>query len=157
MSLIVVLAIVGFLVLFVPRPNTDAVRLVDYRTELARARADAPFAVAAPVGLSDRWRPTSVRYDSDDLSPAWHLGFVTPQDAYAAIEQSSGGNRTFVQKMTGNGSLEGTIEIDGLSWERRLRNSRLQRSLVLTRGDATTIVTGTASWHELRELATALR
>ena len=39
-SLGVVLAIVGFVVLFIPRPNTDAVRVVDYATVLGQARSD---------------------------------------------------------------------------------------------------------------------
>jgi Protein of unknown function (DUF4245) len=156
-SLGVVLLIVGFLVLFVPRPNTDAVRVIDYSSQLTQARSDAPYPVLAPVGLSVGWRATSVRYEPEETSATWHLGFVTPQDAYAGVEQSNGPRRQFVQEMTNDGKLEGTTEIDGVIWERRLRESKLQRSLVLADGDVTTIVTGTANWAELRDLAAALR
>jgi Protein of unknown function (DUF4245) len=157
LSLAILLGIVGFVVLFVPRPNTDAVRVVDYTTLLTEARSDAPYPILAPVGLSDRWRATSARYEPDETVTTWHLGFVTPQDAYAGVEQSNGQRREFVQEMTNDGGFDGTTEIDGVIWERRLRESKAQRSLVLTQDNVTTIVTGTASWDELRELAAALR
>ena len=156
-SLGIVLAIVGFLVLFVPRPNTDAVRVVDYTPLLTQARSDAPYPIVAPVGLSERWRTTSVRYEPDETATTWHLGFVTPHDAYAGVEQSNGPPRAFVQEMTNYGAAEGTTEINGLTWERRLRESKAQRSLVLAQDNVTTIVTGTAGWDELQELAAALR
>ena len=155
-SLSVVLAIVGFVVLFIPRPNTDAVRVVDYSTVLGQARSDAPYQILAPEGLSERWRATSARYEPDPGGTTWHLGFVTPQDAYAGLEQSDGRRTAFVDEMTNQGAPEGTTQIDGVTWERRLRPSRLQRSLVLVQDDVTTIVTGTASWDELQELASSL-
>jgi hypothetical protein len=155
-SLSVVLAIVGFVVLFIPRPNTDAVRVVDYSTVLGQARSDAPYEILAPEGLSERWRATSARYEQDPGGSTWHLGFVTPQDAYAGLEQSDGRRTAFVEEMTNQGAPEGTTQIDGATWERRLRQSRLQRSLVLEQGDVTTIVTGNASWDELQELASSL-
>ncbi len=159
MSMAVVLLIVGFVVLFIPRPHTDAVRVVDYTSVLGLARSDAPYPILAPVGLSDRWRATSVRYsgESPDSDRTWHLGFVTPDDAYAGVEQSNGDRDTFVEEVTNSGDPEGTTEIDGRTWERRQRQSKLQRSLVLVEPGMTTVVTGTASWSELRELAAALR
>lgn len=156
-SLAILLAIVGFVVLFVPRPNTDAVKVVDYTTLLTQARSDAPYPILAPVGLSDRWRATSARYEPDETATTWHLGFVTPRDAYAGVEQSNGLPRAFVQEMTNDGAPDGTTEIFGLTWERRLQESKAQRSLVLTQDNITTVVTGTASWDELQELASALR
>jgi Protein of unknown function (DUF4245) len=72
------------------------------------------------------------------------------------VEQSNGQPAAFVEEMTNDGGPEGTTEIDGLTWERRLQESRLQRSLVLEQADVTTIVTGTATWAELQELAAAL-
>jgi hypothetical protein len=157
MSLGVVLLVVGFVVLFVPRPNTDAVRVVDYTAQLTQARSNSPYPILAPVGLSNRWRATSVRYEPGQSATTWHLGFVTPQDAYAGVEQSNGPRAAFTEEMTNDGSPEGTTEIDGVTWERRLRESRLQRSLVLAEDNVTTIVTGTTTWTELQELASALR
>jgi Protein of unknown function (DUF4245) len=124
---------------------------------LSAARSDAPYPILAPVGLSERWRATSVRYEPDETATTWHLGFVTPQDAYAGVEQSDGRPSNFIQEMTNAGGLEGTREIDGFTWQRWLRESKGQRSLVLTQDNVTTIVTGTASWDELHELASALR
>ncbi len=125
-------------------------------TVLGQARSDAPYQILAPEGLSERWRATSARYEPDPGGTTWHLGFVTPQDAYAGLEQSDGRRTAFVDEMTNQGAPEGTTQIDGVTWERRLRPSRLQRSLVLEQGDVTTIVTGTASWDELQELASSL-
>jgi Protein of unknown function (DUF4245) len=124
---------------------------------LTQARSDAPYPILAPVGLSDRWRATSARYEPHETATTWHLGFVTPQDAYAGVEQSDGVPRTFVEEMTNDGAPDGTTEIEGLTWERRLRESKAQRSLVLTQDNVTTVVTGTANWDELQDLAAALR
>ncbi|QPP10588.1 DUF4245 domain-containing protein [Streptomyces bathyalis] len=89
-SLGVVLLAAFFIYLFVPHDESlDPVKPVDYKVELDSARRAAPYPVLAPEGLPEKWRATSVRYEADGPDGrAWHLGFMTPDTQYAAVEQS---------------------------------------------------------------------
>lgn len=154
-SLGLVLVLVALFMLGLPRPHREAVTVVDYSLELAQARRAAPYPVLAPSGLSPRWRATSVRLSGEGGATRWHLGFVTPDDEYAALEQSNEGG-DFEARMTAAGAPDGTSSVAGRGWERRLRTSKEQRSLVLRSGGVVTIVTGTASYAELEALAASL-
>lgn len=156
-SLAVIGLVLAALLLLAPRRHYDAVKVVDYGAELAGARRDAPYSLLAPVGLSERWRATSVRYEKHDGATTWHLGFVTPADDYAGVEQSDGDARGFVYNQSNRGLADGVADIGGRRWQRYYRESRDLRTLARTADGATVVVTGDASYDELGRLAAALR
>lgn len=157
-SLAVVLAMVAAIVLLTPRQNLEAVKVIDYSQQLRAARTVAPYHVYAPVGLPSGWRATSVRYQPDVAGAAtWHLGFVTPSVQYAAVEQSNGPADPFIGAMTNWSQPQGALLVGQVPWEKRYRADKDQRALVRVSGSMTVVVTGTASWTELTELAAALR
>ncbi|MFE4516241.1 DUF4245 domain-containing protein [Kitasatospora sp. NPDC056783] len=155
---------VGFVVwigyLFLPHGNGgDPVRVVGYQVEAASAKRAAPYPLLAPEGLSDKWRANSVSYrpasDNNGKGNAWHLGFVTPSGQYAAIEQSDAPRDALLAEYVKGAQPDGASEVAGRSWERV--QGEKDRALTARTGTGTTLLTGTASYEELAELAQALK
>ncbi len=159
LSLGLIVLAAGVMWLFIPHDDSEPdIRRVDYRVELLSARRAASYPVAAPVGLSEEWKATSVRYRAD-RSDAWHLGFSAPDGEYVAVEQSTDKPEKFIDKASqGARRTETTEEIGGRTWV-RYEGGRYD-ALVLQDGDgaqgATTLVTGTASFERLAAMAAAL-
>lgn len=140
---------------FIPRGGAT-VRVIDFHAPLQAAQSAAPYKLVSPEGLAQRWRPTS----ADSTRPVqggFHIGFVTPSDHYAAVEQGAGAPQRVVDAALGVGSVAGeSATIEGAKWELRTARDG-QRALVRTSGDATVVVVGTAPLEELQQLASALR
>ncbi|WP_243719339.1 DUF4245 domain-containing protein [Actinomadura sp. KC06] len=156
--LLVVLAIYAI----TPRSNEELLPTVDYGSQLWAMRNEAPFTSYSPEGLPARWRPTSSRLhgmDSDGKKPvAWHLGFVTPNDEYAALEQSNEKASEYVPRMTNSSKVVGTQQINGVVWTKYHRKDKKANSLARTLPDGVSlVVTGTASYEELTILAASLK
>ncbi|MEV6960177.1 DUF4245 domain-containing protein [Streptomyces sp. NPDC051207] len=157
LSLGVILLAAGVVYLFIPHDDGKeaAVERVDYRVELLTARRAASYPVAAPVGLPDSWKPTSVRFEGDK-SDAWHLGFHGPDGQYVVIKQSAGKRGQFIDEATQGSEATGKTErIDGRSWT---RYSGGRYDALVLEGDKgeTTVVAGTASFGKLRTMAESL-
>ncbi|MER6396600.1 DUF4245 domain-containing protein [Kitasatospora sp. NPDC001603] len=149
---------VGYL--FLPHDaGGDGVRTVEYKVAAASAKRAAPYPLLAPEGLSDKWRATSVKYDPASLGGGrgncWHLGFVTPAGQYAAVEQSDIAPGSLVGSLVADGKPDGSSEVAGRVWE-RIQGGK-SRALTFQSGGGTTVLTGTASYEELAELAQALK
>jgi hypothetical protein len=185
LSLGVILLAAGVIYLFVPHDTSqNPVKPVSYRVELTSARRGAPYPVVAPAGLSAKWRATSVRYSPDgEQGATWHLGFMTPDNQYAAVEQSSSPHPAgYVHQVTqGAHKTARTERIGGATWTRYagvkydalVRQEPGKRPAAASEAGAatgvtesavrkkdlahTTVVTGTASPAQLRQLAAALR
>lgn len=166
-SLAVILLAAWVIYLFVPHGESEkpVVKPVSYRVELDSARRAAPYPVAAPEGLSAAWRATSVTYEGQgEHQAAWHLGFMAPGDQYAAVEQSSQARPVkFVEDVTHNAvKTSRTQVIDGKKWTRwkgpKYDALVREEPAGKTGGHRpyTTVVTGTASFEQLAELAGAL-
>jgi uncharacterized protein DUF4245 len=156
-SLAVVLVLVAVVIFLTVRPHPrSTVHRIDYTEALAQARDQASYDVLAPTGLSRAWRATSARTDRDDSAVTWHLGFVTPHDDYAAVEQGDGDPESFVASFAEHGKRAGRVDVGGAVW-RRVDGGDPERHALVLEGDAvTTVVAGGASWQELRTLAAAL-
>jgi hypothetical protein len=158
------LLLVGLIYLLTPRSDKELLPTVDYGPQLWAIRADAPYTPYAPQGLSAGWRPTSSRLHGlnagGDEPVHWHLGFVTPTDEYAAVEQSNERADKFIPRMTSIKKTIGTQLVNGVAWNRHHRVDKNARSLVRTLpgpGGITIVVTGTAGFEELGVLAASLK
>jgi hypothetical protein len=156
LSMAAIGVVVAVIYIFVPHDqNHDPVRPVSYTVELNQARRDAPFKVAGPVGLGKGWRASSVTYDSrDPKNVQWHLGFVDPQNQYAAVEQSNAPAAKFIAEKSYNARRGGSRVIAGERWIRY--DGTKYDALVREESGVTTVVTGTSSQARLAELAAAL-
>lgn len=146
----------GVIYLFVPHDDgTPDLPRVDYRVELLTARRAASYAVAAPEGLPDSWKATSVRFKGDDFD-AWHLGYHTAGGDYVQVEQSTEKPSTFLEEATQGGrATEVTEEIGDRTWT-RYTGGRYD-ALVHQEKGATTVVAGTGSFEQLTQMAKALK
>ncbi|MFF8725198.1 DUF4245 domain-containing protein [Streptomyces sp. NPDC015171] len=147
-------AVVYFLV--IPRDDhAPDLKRVDYRVELLTARRAASYPLAAPEGLPDTWKPTSVRFQGAK-SDRWHLGFQTPGGQYVQVEQSTEKRADFIEQASQGGSAtERTERIDGRTWT-RYTGGRYDALVLEDTPGSTTVVAGTGSFAQLRTMAAAL-
>jgi len=160
LSLGIVLGIVVLVVLLLPRSHYNAVKQIDPTEVIVAAQRVAPYHVLAPSGLPSSWQPTSARVEGPDEQHVVHLhvGYYTPRGAYAAVEESNGDRVPFLELETAHGKLTGQRPIGTAVWETRYSANQKDRSLdVRTRDGATVIVTGSAQYDELAQLAASLR
>ncbi|MFI8400671.1 DUF4245 domain-containing protein [Streptomyces sp. NPDC003444] len=155
-SLGVIMVAAGVMYLFIPHDeHADPVKAKDYRVELLTAQRAAPYPVLAPEGLEDGWKATVVSYKRENAD-AWQLGFLSPDTQYVAVHQSTAEPGTFVPKVTQKAKDTGkTQTVAGQVWQRW--EGPKYDALVRTEGGATTVVTGTASFERLAEMAGSLR
>ena len=153
LSLVVVLAVIAVILVLTWRPAPDPVRVIDPTPALSLARVQADYPLLYPADLDAAWRATSARWEitpSSQPDPAWHVGFVTPDDAYAQLGQSATEDPSYVDDQVGVAKPAG-------EWEGWLRyDSADQRALVRFDGGVTVVVSGTAPWPTLQALAERL-
>ncbi|MEU9165222.1 DUF4245 domain-containing protein [Streptomyces sp. NPDC048424] len=154
-SLSVIGIVVAGIYLFVPHDDeADPTHAVDYRVETITARRAAPYPVAAPVGLPEQWRATSVTYERKN-SNAWHLGFLDPEQQYVAVEQSSDTSPKYLARVTQGATTTGqTQQVGDAAWERW--DGEKYDALVRREQGHVTVVTGTASFEQLGAMAATL-
>ncbi|MGV1036020.1 MAG: DUF4245 domain-containing protein [Candidatus Nanopelagicales bacterium] len=160
LSIGAVIALVALVALFTYKPADEKIRVVDYQPTVAAARSTGAFDVAVPTGEAKDWKATSVRYVPSAADPTiatWHLGFITPTNQYAALEQTNGTDPNFIKESTAKGQPDGEQVIDGQKWLRYYSSDTGHRSLVSSEKGITTIVTGTLTYDELATMATSLR
>ncbi|MET7291908.1 DUF4245 domain-containing protein [Streptomyces griseoloalbus] len=157
LSLALIVLAAGVVWLFIPHEDGEPdIKRVDYRVDLLTARRAASYPVAAPEGLPEAWKPTSVRFRGEE-SDAWHLGYHAPDGEYVAVEQSAGKRSLFIEDTTQGAEKTATTQrIDGRTWARYEGDHYDALVLEGTEG-STTVVTGTGSFGQLTTMAEALR
>ncbi|MFF7179448.1 DUF4245 family protein [Streptomyces sp. NPDC008121] len=155
-SLAVILVAAGVMYYFIPHDeDANPVPTKDYRVELLTAQRAAPYPVLAPEGLGADWKATVVSYKREQ-GDTWRLGFLDPDTQYVALYQSTSEPKKFVPDVTQQAENSGkTQTVAGQVWQRW--EGPHYDALVRTDGKATTVVTGTASFERLAEMAGSLR
>ncbi|MTB27670.1 MAG: DUF4245 family protein [Actinobacteria bacterium] len=151
-SIAVVLAAIGVIMVVIHRANPDPVRVVTINAPLILANMQATFPVEVPQNQSG-YRLTSARF-SGTPTPVWHLGYVTPDNAYVQLEQSATTNNQFLKSQLVGTKNVGSTEINGLKWT--IYDGQDQDALVRIVDGVTTAVSGTAPIDELRRVAKSL-
>ena len=161
-SVLVCLLLTAFIIAAVPLQHAGSPVTVSYQHDLATMTRAARYPVVAPAGLPLSWSPVSSAVALGGANgpgtATWHLGFATPSGTLASVEQSDAAAAAFVRRMTNSGTPAPAARIAGLLWRASVNAGRGQRSLYRTGLDGSTlIVTGNASWAQLRVLAASLR
>jgi hypothetical protein len=138
----------------------DPVREVD-PTSAERAVAEvAGYPLLVPRGLSDDWRPTSVRTDAGQATAGdpvtLQIGWLTPAEEFAQYVVSDDADATALTDVLDDATDDGTEQVAGQTWQ-RLTTERGETALTRTEGTATLVVNGSASDEELETLAGSLR
>ena len=158
-------------VVAIPAPHAAAPVTISYRADLAALTRLAPYPAVTPVGLAASWQPVSsglTRGGADGAGTVtWQLGYMTPDGALASLAESNADAGAFVRRMTNNGTVLSSslsspqpapARLDGQAWKLSATPARGQRSMYVTSpAGFTVVVTGNASWAELRVLAASLR
>lgn len=166
-SLVVILVpIVVITVLFTRTPDEPALPALDWQPALATARAEAPYAVLAPVNLPGDWQATSVSWTKvgepylngqPSARNSWRLGLLDPSRTYIGLEQGDLRPADMVATATRQGTADGQSTVAGQVWERRISPDGRTRSLVWSTPEVTTVVVGDTSYEALEAYAATLR
>ena len=146
----------------IPAPHAAEPVSIAYGGDEAKLARLAPYPAVAPVGLPTSWLPVSSGLAVGGANGAgtvtWHLGYTTADGALASLEETNAGAVAFVRRMTNDGTALAPSQLDGRTWHLSATPSRGQRSMYVTSpAGFTVVVTGNATWAELRELAASLR
>jgi hypothetical protein len=111
------LAIVVLLVLVVVRPDQAPRDPVDYAGIAAEFQSQSEVALVVPV-LPERWEANGATFDPEDGGGAtWRIGFVTPQQRYAAVDQAIEPDEGWLADRLDSAAATSTTEIGDLSWD----------------------------------------
>ncbi len=159
-------------VVAIPAPHAAEPVAVSYRDDLAALARLAPYPAVVPAGLPASWQPVSsgltVGGANGTGTVTWQLGYTTPAGSLASLEETNASAGPFVSRMTNDGSALlpsqlapsqlAPVRLDGRTWNLSTTPARGQRSMYLTSpAGFTVVVSGNATWAELRELAASLR
>ena len=152
----------AIIVAAIPVPHAAEPVTVSYSGDLAALARLAPYPAVAPAGLPASWQPVSSGLAVGGANGAgtvtWQLGFMTPDGALAALAESNASAAAFIRRMTNGGTALAATRLDGQAWRLSSTPARDQRSMYLVSpAGFTVVVTGNATWAQLRELAAALR
>ena len=149
-------------VVAIPAPHAAEPVTVSYQGDLARLAQLARYPAVAPAGLPAAWQPVgSVLTAGGAGGPGtvtWELDYLTPDGALASLEETNASAGAFVRRMTNGGTPLAPARLAGQTWQLSATPARGQRSMYLTSpAGFTVVVTGNATWAELRQLAASLR
>jgi hypothetical protein len=152
------LVIVGFTAL---RQNPqDPVREVSIDASVSLAAERAGYPVLFPQALPEGWRPTSVRTDAGAAGEGdritLQVGWYTPGEEYAGYVISDDAGAPALTDVLEGATGDGTAQVGGEAWQ-RLTSARGETVLTRSVGEATLLVTGSATDEELQTLAAAVR
>jgi hypothetical protein len=159
-SLLAVVAVVGVLVVIVPRPQRVDQPPVDVVAAADSARPALGFDVAVPRGLPSGWlaREAEVREGQGKSIPTWRVTYLTPSQGWASVVQASEWTAQWEKREVSSGAPGEPRDIDGVRWVPRDLAERDRLTLVHheTGDPVTTIVTCTCPQTELLTLLRSL-
>jgi uncharacterized protein DUF4245 len=138
----------------------DPVREVDTSSAERAVAQLASYQLLVPRGLSDDWRPTSVRTDAGQASAgdpvSLQIGWLTPAEEFAEYVVSDDPAAAALTDVLKDAMQAGSRQIGGESWQ-QLTTERGETAFTRAEGTATLVVTGSASDAELKDLAGSLQ
>jgi hypothetical protein len=151
----------ALIVAAIPMPHAAQPATVSYTADLAELAKLAPYPALAPSGLPGSWQPVAsgltVGGANGPGTVTWQLGFMTPDGLLAALAESDAPAAGFIRRMTNDGTARPSIDLNGQTWSSSDTPSRGQRSLYFTgAAGLVVVVTGNATWAQLRQLAASL-
>ncbi|MFI7618051.1 DUF4245 domain-containing protein [Nonomuraea terrae] len=158
-ALFVCLAGAGLFLLVTPQSREEHIPRLDYSITVANFGHEVPYGVWAPRQDPPGWVPNSNRIaKGENGAQVLHLGYATAKREHAMFAQSDEQPAAgFASRMANTDKATGTQQVGGVAWEKRFREDKDQRSLVRFLPEVTLVITGTADWEELGQLAAQLQ
>jgi hypothetical protein len=157
-ALFVCLVGAGLFLLVAPSGGEGHIPRREYTITVANFGHTVPYAVWAPRQDPPDWVPNSNRIaKGENGAQVLFLGYATAEREHAMFAQSDERPAAgFASRMANTDKAVGTQQVGGVTWEQRYREDKKQRSLVRVLPDVTLVITGTADWPELAQLAALL-
>lgn len=157
-AVLVCLGLVGVFFLVTPKERNGHIPKRDYSITVANFGHAVPYRVWAPAHDPAGWTSNSNRIaNGEGGAQVLSIGYATAAGEHAMlIESDERPAAEFANRMANSSQSVGSQEVSGVSWDRRFRADKKQRSLVRLLPDVTLVVTGTADWPELGQLAATL-
>ncbi|GAA3233791.1 DUF4245 domain-containing protein [Nonomuraea helvata] len=158
-ALFVCLAAAGLFLLVTPQSREEHIPRLDYSITVANFGHSVPYGVYAPQKDPAGWVPNSNKIaKGENGAQVLYLGYATAKRQHAMFVQSNEQPAAgFASRMANSDKAVGTQQVGDVTWEQRFRQDKNQRSLVRVLPEVTLVITGTADWPELAELASVLR
>jgi hypothetical protein len=160
-SLGVMLVVVALTLIFVPgllHPSkSQRFAPVGYADYVAGFQQVTGLRALVPTGLATPWYANSATLHHSGKEAHLHIGWVTPTNDYAALEESNGATKTFIRGVIGARGLQVTsqVQVAGATWARSVSDSG-EQSLTRTTLGVTIVITGSASVVQQERLAATL-
>ncbi|PRZ40991.1 uncharacterized protein DUF4245 [Antricoccus suffuscus] len=168
-SLVPIVVLVVLFAYFCMPKSDNKINTIDPQDNITSMAEYGAFSIVAPKALDKSWKPTSsklLRDDSNQLSTPTGLtiGYVTPKMKFArftirqgvpeAVLKASVDDATVTDDPAGN-----AVQIAGRSWTPITTDKGRGYVNVAGSGAASIVIVlvGSASYDELKELATALQ
>ncbi|MEO3872589.1 DUF4245 domain-containing protein [Nonomuraea sp. B12E4] len=158
-ALFVCLAGAGLFLLIAPQSREEHIPRLDYSITVANFGHSVPYGVWAPQRDPANWISNSNRIaEGENGAKVLYIGYATAERQHVMFAQSNEQPAAgFASRMANSDKTVGTQQVGGATWERRYREDKNQRSLVRVSPEVTLVITGTADWPELAELAGTLK
>ncbi|NUR89087.1 MAG: DUF4245 domain-containing protein [Nonomuraea sp.] len=158
-ALFVCVAAVGLFLLVTPQSREEHIPKLDYSITVANFGHGVPYKVWSPAQDPAGWVSNSNRIAKGaNGAQVLYVGYATAKREHAMlIESDEKPAAEFANRMANTDKAIGTLDVNGQPWEKRFREDKKQRSLVRTLPDVTIVITGTADWPELAQLAGTLK
>jgi hypothetical protein len=138
----------------------DPVREVEPASTVQLAAARADYAVLAPQGLAEGYRPTSARTDAGGAGEGdpvtLEIGYLTPAQEFAGFVVSDDAAAEPVADVLDGVEEAGRVDLGGAEWTRGT-TARGETVLFRQVDEVTVLVFGSASDEELATVAAAVR
>lgn len=155
--------------LFTNNLSDYPVQAIDPAPAVAKARAEAPFPVYAPVNLPTgeggwvvtqaSWVPkgaSSRTGDGASMTNEWLWGGLDQSKTYYAVNQSDDDPTRVLRRLSRDGGPDGTSTLDGRQWERWVSADGRTRVIALREDGYILAVTADAPYAGLEAMATSL-
>lgn len=161
-SLGVMVIVIALTLIFVPgllHPSkSQRVQSFDYSDDVTGFKQVTGLVALVPDGLPAQWYANSGSLLYAGRHAHLHIGWVSPTNDYAALEESNNTAQPFIEAVLGSSGVHVTsyVRIAGQTWARSV-SAKGEKSLVFTTPDGITVViTGSASPSQQAQLAASL-
>ncbi len=157
-SLLVIGALVALLVFAVPRGDGMSQPAIDAQNKAAWTVKESGLPLELPDDWDSTWRATTASYaPGPDGTPTFTVVYQSDASGgeVVTIRQAKDAPGWLAESL-GDAQRRGQVVIDGRTWQ-TWWSSRLSRSFLVSRGELTTVITGTGTQQRLEEVAGKLR
>jgi len=161
LSMGAVLASVAIILIITHRSHQQVLPPVDFAGAVALAQTQTQLPIEVPTPLPSGYVVTSARFEPESYGATgdvrWYLGYQTPGAQYVSLWQSTGPAARVVAGATDGAACNGSVVILKETWQTCQNPKPLNRALVRVQGRITTVVSGTASFADLKAFAGTLQ